>query len=97
VPRPIGWDTARDALESGYERTQHRRDEDLPPLPAALQRGTPGSVLSPVAVHPTEIKPSENPATPVEQIDQVLQGLDRQLVEQAREEHPEWYAQDQGW
>jgi hypothetical protein len=54
-------------------------------------------VLSPVAVHPTEIKPSENPATPVEQIDQVLQGLDRQLVEQAREEHPEWYAQDQGW
>lgn len=66
VPRPIGWDTAQRDLESNYERLQHRRDEDLPPLPPALVRGTPESVLSPVAVQPVEVLPDSSP-TPAEQ------------------------------
>ncbi len=39
----------------------------------------------------------EQPAPPNQLVDARLQELDGQLQAQAREEHPEWYAQDQGW
>jgi hypothetical protein len=91
VPKPIGWDTARDALEAGYERLQHRRDEDLPPLPAELTRGVVGSVLNPVAVHPTVIESSgPPPPSPAEQVS----GISGELLERARVEHPDFYARD---
>lgn len=90
MPKPIGWDTARDRLESEYERLQHRRDEDLPPLPVGLVRGAPGSVLSPVAVQPVEILPDPSIPAPVEQV----ADLADQLLEQAHVDHPEFYAKD---
>lgn len=91
MPKPIGWDTARDALEAGYERTQHRKDADLPPLPAELTRGTPGSVLEPLAVQPTRIEPSgPPPPSPAEQLESVAD----KLLDQAHQEHPDFYAKD---
>lgn len=91
MPKAIGWDTARDALEAGYERTQHRKDEDLPPLPVELTRGVVGSVLDPIAVHETVIESSgPPPPTPAEQVS----GISGQLLEQAHREHPEFYAKD---
>lgn len=78
-------------MQANYERLQHRRDEDLPPLPAELTRGVVGSVLDPVAVHPVEIVPSgPPPPAPAEQVKK----LEDQLVEQAHKEHPEFYAKD---
>ena len=78
-------------LESGYERLQHRDDEALPPLPGALQRGTPGSVLSPVAVQPVEVVHSAPPPpAPAEQV----AGLQHQLIEQAHVDHPDFYKLD---
>lgn len=80
MPKPIGWDTARDALEAGYERTQHRRDEDLPPLPAELTRGVVGSVLDSVAVHETVIESSgPAPPTPAEQVSRIAEQLSDRL------------------
>lgn len=67
MPEPITWDTALRRLEANYERLQHRRDEDLPPLPPELTRGVVGSVLDPVAVHPVEIL-GPAPPSPAEQL-----------------------------
>lgn len=89
MPEPITWDTALRALEANYERLQHRRDEDLPPLPAKLTRGVVGSVLDPVAVHQVEVLPSVAP-TPDEQVS----GIAGELLERAKVEHPEFYAKD---
>lgn len=63
-----------------HERLQHRKDEDLPPLPTALERGTPGSVLAPVAVQPVEVIAAPEP-TPREQL--------KKVVEQVRKERGE--------
>lgn len=40
-------------VAASMERLQHRREEDLPPLPAGLVRGSPESVLSPVVLSDT--------------------------------------------
>ena len=78
-------------MQDRYERLQHRRDEDLPPLPAELTRGVVGSVLDSVAVHETVIESSgPAPPTPAEQVS----GLSGQLLEQAKLEHPEFYTED---
>jgi len=78
-------------MQASYERTQHRKDEDLPPLPDELTRGVVGSVLDSVAVHETVIESSGTPPpTPAEQVS----GLSGQLLEQAKLEHPEFYTED---
>ena len=75
-------------MQDSYERLQHRKDEDLPPLPVELTRGVVGSVLDQVAVHPVVIEPSgPPPPTPAEQVS-------GQLLEQARLDHPEFYRLD---
>lgn len=40
-------------VAASMERLQHRREEDLPPLPAGLIRGSPQSVLSPLSLPDT--------------------------------------------
>lgn len=87
MPEPITWDTALRALEANYERLQHRRDEDLPPLPAELTRGVVGSVLDAVAVHPVEVLPSVAP-TPAEQVAQIAESLSARLPEPEPTEDP---------
>lgn len=77
------------------ERLQHRSEEALPPLPVDLQRGTPESVLSPVAVDETAV---DNPdihdelETEDHAVDGELQDLDSELM--AREESIEWHSTD---
>lgn len=77
------------------ERLQHRREEALPPLPIDLQRGTPESVLSEVAVDETAV---DNPDIPDELetedhlVDGELQDLDSELM--AREESVTWHQTD---
>ena len=67
-------------MEATYERLQHRRDEDLPPLPGELVRGAPGSVLSPVEVQPVEVVP---PAAPVPTVTEQIAAVQEQLVREA--------------
>jgi hypothetical protein len=81
----MDWDSAQRDLELGYERAQSRSEEDLPALPAALQRGTAGSLLSPLAVQPVEVVSSE-PA-PAEQVAR----LQSQLQSEAE---PDFYRLD---
>lgn len=67
-------------MQANYERLQHRRDEDLPPLPAELTRGVVGSVLDSVAVHETVIESSgPAPPTPAEQVSQIAEQLSDRL------------------
>lgn len=67
-----------------HERLQHRRDEDLPPLPAELVRGAPESLLSPVIVLPVEVAPTTAPVTPVaQQVERVAEQIREQAGELA--------------
>ena len=67
-------------MQDRYERLQHRRDEDLPPLPAELTRGVVGSVLDSIAVHATEIESSgPPPPTPAEQVSHIAEQLSDRL------------------
>lgn len=78
-------------MQDSYERLQHRKDEDLPPLPPELTRGVVGSVLDPVAVHETVIESSgPPPPTPAEQVVSIA----NKLQEQAKRDHPEFYRLD---
>jgi hypothetical protein len=83
------YDSGYQAAQSA-EQLQHRDDADLPPVPTLEPGGDPDLWRQ----LPTMI---EQPAPPNQLVDARLQELDGQLQAQAREEHPEWYAQDQGW
>lgn len=70
-----------------YERLQDRGDADDPPLPVDLVRGTAGSVLDPVAVHPVEVRPDSSP-TPAEQVDAVAESITARLPDLPPTEDP---------
>lgn len=73
MPDPIdGGTSLRDSVES-FERLNPRGE--LPPLPPDLVRGTPGSVLAPVAVQPVEAIQATSSPTPAEQVQKVVDRL----------------------
>jgi hypothetical protein len=66
-------------MEASYERLQHRRDADLPPLPAGLVRGSAESVLAPVEVQPVQvIPPTVAGPTVADQVEGVREQLERE-------------------
>lgn len=89
MPKPIGWDTARDNLESGYERTQHRRDEDLLDIPDPDP--TPDLDMDPSQLRrATDVfREQGREAAREEVVD-----LADHLPDRAHVEHPEFYAKD---
>lgn len=89
MPKPIGWDTARDNLEAGYERTHHRRDEDLPDIPDLDP--TPDLDLDPSRLKKAvDVFREQGREAAREQV----ADLADQLLARAQVEHPEFYAKD---
>lgn len=77
-------------MEDTYARLQDRGDHDDPPLPTELLRGTRDSLLDPdnPVTHPKPpqlLKPDDDSEVVAE-----FKELDEQLLDNAREEHPEW-------
>lgn len=72
-----------------YERLQHRKDSDLPPLPGGLVRGTPESVLEDLVVQPVEILPDMTPS-----VEAQVKHVEDTLYAEARKSNPEFYAKD---
>jgi len=77
------------ALEGHYERLQDRGDHDDPPLPPELLRGTAESILAPEVVSPVVILPDSGPGP-----SELVADVRERLVEVAKAEHPEFYAND---
>lgn len=74
-------------MEENYARLQDRGDHDDPPLPPALLRGTPESILSPDPIAAPELAPGK---ANEEEIIKEFTELSDQIESQQREDHPEW-------
>lgn len=89
VPDRIDAGTPLRELAAHYERLQDRGDADDPPLPPELLRGTPESILAPEVVAPVVVLPGSGPRP-----SELVADVRERLVEVAKAEHPEFYAND---